>query len=53
MNITLPTLDSLHDETLAAQVQQRLDQLTKPLGALGRLEALAPKTPKPQNPLQR
>ena len=41
MNITLPTLESLHDETLAAQVQQRLDQLTKPLGALGRLEALA------------
>ena len=41
MNVTLPTLESLHDQTLAAQVQQRLDQLTKPRGALGRLEALA------------
>ena len=41
MNIQLPAIESLHDEALAAQVQQRLDQLTKPQGALGRLEALA------------
>ena len=41
MNSTLPTIDNLHDEALAAQVRQRLDQLTKPQGALGRLEALA------------
>jgi nicotinate-nucleotide--dimethylbenzimidazole phosphoribosyltransferase len=37
----LPTLADLHDAALAALVQQRLDQLTKPQGALGRLEALA------------
>ena len=41
MNITLPAIDPLQDDLLAAQVQQRLDQLTKPQGALGRLEALA------------
>jgi len=41
MNITLPTVHFLHDEALAKQVQQRLDHLTKPQGALGRLEALA------------
>ncbi len=38
---TLPPLPSLHDEALARQVCARLDQLTKPQGALGRLEALA------------
>ena len=32
---------SLQDAALAARVQHRLDHLTKPLGALGRLEALA------------
>ena len=41
MNITLPAIEPLQDDALAAQVQQRLDQLTKPQGALGRLEALA------------
>jgi nicotinate-nucleotide--dimethylbenzimidazole phosphoribosyltransferase len=30
-----------HDAALAARVRQRLDSLTKPLGSLGRLEALA------------
>lgn len=41
MSIQLPAMESLHDEALAAKVKQRLDQLTKPQGALGRLEALA------------
>ena len=41
MSITFPTIEDLQDEALAATVQQRLDQLTKPQGALGRLEALA------------
>jgi nicotinate-nucleotide--dimethylbenzimidazole phosphoribosyltransferase len=40
MNL-IPTLDDLHDTGLAAQVQQQIDRKTKPLGALGRLEALA------------
>ena len=31
----------LHDAALTTRVQRRIDQLTKPLGALGRLEALA------------
>jgi nicotinate-nucleotide--dimethylbenzimidazole phosphoribosyltransferase len=34
-------MQDLHDPLLAARVQRKLDQLTKPLGALGRLEALA------------
>ena len=41
MNIELPVIERLHDAALAARVQQRLDHLTKPQGALGRLEALA------------
>lgn len=41
MNIQLPVIENLHDDALVAQVQQRLDQLTKPQGALGRLETLA------------
>lgn len=41
MNINLPKIETLHDPALATQVQQRLDRLTKPQGALGRLEALA------------
>ena len=36
-----PALPELHDGVLAARVQHRIDHLTKPLGALGRLEALA------------
>lgn len=35
------TLNDLHDEALAARVQNRIDHKTKPLGALGRMEALA------------
>jgi nicotinate-nucleotide--dimethylbenzimidazole phosphoribosyltransferase len=34
-------IPDLHDAALAARVQHRLDHLTKPLGAMGRLEALA------------
>jgi nicotinate-nucleotide--dimethylbenzimidazole phosphoribosyltransferase len=41
MKLPWLVMESLHDEALAAKVQQRLDQLTKPQGALGRLEALA------------
>ena len=41
MNPTLWHLDDLHDAALAARVQHRLDRKTKPLGALGRIEALA------------
>ncbi len=37
-NITMTDID---DPVLAARVQQRIDDKTKPLGALGRLEALA------------
>jgi nicotinate-nucleotide--dimethylbenzimidazole phosphoribosyltransferase len=40
MNV-LPHVADLHDAALAARVQQALDRKTKPLGALGRLEALA------------
>ncbi|MGM9489100.1 nicotinate-nucleotide--dimethylbenzimidazole phosphoribosyltransferase [Ideonella sp. YS5] len=39
MNAPL-NIASLDDAALAARVQHRLDHLTKPLGALGRLEAL-------------
>ena len=38
---TLPHIDDLHDAALARRLQQRIDGKTKPLGALGRLEALA------------
>ncbi|XAH25936.1 nicotinate-nucleotide--dimethylbenzimidazole phosphoribosyltransferase [Xylophilus sp. GW821-FHT01B05] len=34
-------MQNLDDTSLAARLQHRLDQKTKPLGALGRLEALA------------
>ncbi|HJV71178.1 nicotinate-nucleotide--dimethylbenzimidazole phosphoribosyltransferase [Ideonella sp.] len=40
MNAPL-NLSDLHDAALAARVQHRIDHKTKPLGALGRLEALA------------
>ena len=36
-----PILEDLHDAALAARVQYLIDRKTKPLGALGRLEALA------------
>ncbi len=41
MTLSVPVIDSVDDGRLAARVQQRLDRLTKPQGALGRLEALA------------
>lgn len=37
----LDALDDLHDPALAAALQRALDNKTKPLGSLGRLEALA------------
>jgi len=39
--LQLPEVPDLHDAALAQAVQQRLDHLTKPQGALGRLEELA------------
>jgi len=38
--MTIPTLTPLHDEALANALRQRIDQKTKPLGALGQLEEL-------------
>jgi len=37
----LPHIADLNDAALAAALQHRIDHLTKPLGALGRIEALA------------
>ncbi|WP_028310900.1 nicotinate-nucleotide--dimethylbenzimidazole phosphoribosyltransferase [Derxia gummosa] len=36
-----PAVPDLHSPALAAALQHRLDHLTKPLGALGRIESLA------------
>jgi nicotinate-nucleotide--dimethylbenzimidazole phosphoribosyltransferase len=41
MTTELPSVEPIDDSALAARLQQRLDGKTKPLGALGRLEALA------------
>ena len=41
MNFTTPFISPIHDVALTAQLQARIDGKTKPLGALGRLEALA------------
>ncbi|MCJ0762947.1 nicotinate-nucleotide--dimethylbenzimidazole phosphoribosyltransferase [Variovorax terrae] len=41
MMFELQTIEDLHDAALAQRLQHRLDHKTKPLGALGRLEALA------------
>ena len=41
MNLPLPSIADVHDETLACRLQQRIDRKTKPIGALGRLESLA------------
>ena len=38
---TIPHIPDLHDAALTARLQHRIDHKTKPLGALGRLEALA------------
>jgi nicotinate-nucleotide--dimethylbenzimidazole phosphoribosyltransferase len=37
----IPAIADLHDPSLDALLQQRIDHKTKPLGALGRLESLA------------
>ena len=37
----LPSVDDLHDASLASRLHQAIDNKTKPLGALGKLEALA------------
>jgi nicotinate-nucleotide--dimethylbenzimidazole phosphoribosyltransferase len=41
MTLQLPAVDDIGNPTLAARLQHLLDNKTKPLGALGRLEALA------------
>ncbi len=38
---SIPAVPDIHDAALTARLQHRLDTKTKPLGSLGRLEALA------------
>lgn len=41
MNFTIPSIPDLSDSALAQRLRHKLDNKTKPLGSLGRLEALA------------
>jgi len=41
MSFTLPTIPDLNDAALTERLQHKIDQKTKPLGSLGRLETLA------------
>ena len=41
MNETIPSISDISDATIAARLQSAIDNKTKPLGALGRLETLA------------
>ena len=41
MTFTVPVLNDINDAALGAQLQQIIDNKTKPLGSLGRLETLA------------
>jgi len=41
MNETIPSIPDITDAALAARLQSAIDNKTKPLGALGRLETLA------------
>ncbi|MDD5324560.1 MAG: nicotinate-nucleotide--dimethylbenzimidazole phosphoribosyltransferase [Polaromonas sp.] len=41
MNFTIPSIPDLSDSALTQRLQHKLDNKTKPLGSLGRLEALA------------
>jgi nicotinate-nucleotide--dimethylbenzimidazole phosphoribosyltransferase len=39
--MNIPTIEDLHDDALAQRLQHLIDNKTKPVGALGQLEALA------------
>ena len=41
IQMQLPTIEPIGDAALASRLQQRIDRLTKPVGSLGRIEALA------------